>query len=348
MSFLLSIQAFKGKVKDYLQRRYLEQINENQTRKDTFLKCRSDDLNYRCLKRDSSSGLVQSFEHISKSDHHHHHPHSYISTSPGSSTHLKSDTGIKARSFDSSSLLLQHSVSDTNLCCALSASDTDFLQSTSGNIVRSQSKRGLLQRCATIDMEDAPASNIDDEQMATSPTSPIQDEKGDGGKITFSIDRPDDDDDDDDDTTDIKSPSMPMHRPHHRKSTPFRHSYSDQQATEEPNRNFLLPYRHSFEHQSQQVSPHDKRSPTSTMTSMAFPGGVPVSSHPPYSASSDPGPYHPVWSNTPTNPYGLVNFHFPKSQEQLVASAQGSIAQLSTLTKILCDEPSVFTPITPR
>lgn len=340
------VQAFKGKVKDYLQRRYLEQINENQTRKETFLKCRSDDLNYRCLKRDSSSGLVQSFEHISKSDHHHyHHPQTFITTSPGCATHLKSDTGIKARSFDSSSLLLQHSVSDTNLCCALSASDTDFIQSTSGNIVRSQSKRGLLQRCATIDMEDAPPSNTDDEQMASSPTSPIRDEKVDGGKITFSIDRPDDDEDD---TEDIKSPSIPLHRPHQRKSTPFRHSHSDQPTSEEPNRNYLLPYRHSFEHQSHQPLPHEKRSPTLAMTPMVFASGVPVPTHAPYSASSDPGPYHPVWSNTPTNPYGLVNFHFPKSQEHLVASAQGSIAQLSTLTKILCDEPSVFTPISPR
>ena len=68
----------------------------------------------------------------------------------------------------------------------------------------------------------------------------------------------------------------------------------------------------------------------------------------PYSAASDPGPYHSPWSHTPTNPYGVVNFHFPKSQEQLVANAQGSIAQLSTLTKFLCDEPSVFTPISAR
>ena len=338
------IQAFKGKVKDYLQRRYLEQINENQTRKDTFLKCRSDDLNYRCLKRDSSSGLVQSFEHISKPEHHHHHHHAYLSTPPGSSTHLKSNTGVKARSFDSSSLLLQHSVSDTNLCCALSASDTDFVQSSSGNIARSQSKRGLLQRCATIDMEDAPASNIDDEQMTSSPTSPIQDEKVDGGRITFSIDRPDDEVDEEDEQ-DIKSPSMPFYRQHQRRSEPFRHSYSEQQTSEEHNRNYLLPYRHSFEHQSQ----HEKRSSTSTTASnMPFTGGVPVSNHSPYSASSDPGPYHAMWSNTPTNPYGLVNFHFPKSQDHLVASAQGSIAQLSTLTKILCDEPSVFTPISPR
>ncbi|CAF4438005.1 unnamed protein product, partial [Rotaria magnacalcarata] len=43
-----------------------------------------------------------------------------------------------------------------------------------------------------------------------------------------------------------------------------------------------------------------------------------------------------------------VNFHFPKSQENTVANAQGSIAQLSTLTQFLCDEPSVFTPISPR
>jgi hypothetical protein len=65
----------------------------------------------------------------------------------------------------------------------------------------------------------------------------------------------------------------------------------------------------------------------------------------PYSASSDPGPFHSPWFNTPTSPF---NFRFPQSQEQLAVNAQGSIAQLSSLTKMLCDEPSVFTPITPR
>jgi hypothetical protein len=342
-TFVLLLQAFKGKVKDYLQRRYLEQINENQTRKDTFVKCRSDDLNDRCLKRESSSGLVQSFEHISKPEHHHHHTHSN-SSSISPTTH-KSDITGKAHSFDSSSVLLQHSVSDTNLCCALSASDTNFIQSSTGNIVRSQSKRGLLQRCATIDMEDTPALNNDDEQMTSSPTSPIRDEKADGGKITFSIDRPDDEneeEEDDDDVDETKSISIQSNNNQERKSRAFRYSYSDQQTTDEHSRNYLLPYRHSFEQH------HDKRTLSSVLTTMPFTTGIPVPPLAPYSAQSDPGPYHSPWSHTPTNPYGLVNFHFPKSQEHLVNSAQGSIAQLSTLTKILCDEPSVFTPISPR
>jgi hypothetical protein len=338
---LAFLQAFKGKVKDYLQRRYLEQINENQSRKDTFLKCRSDDLSYRCLKRESSSGLVQSFEHISKSDHHHHH-HIYSNPSSVSPTAHKSDISGKAHSFDLSSVHLQHSVSDTNLCCALSASDTNFIQASSGNIVRSQSKRGLLQRCATIDMEDTPALNNEDEHMTSLPTSPICDEKADGGKITFSIDRPDDENEDDEDE-EAKSLSTQSNNQQERKSRPFRHSYSDQPTSDEPNRNYLLPYRHSFEQH------HDKRTLPSAITTMPFTTGVPpILPIAPYSASSDPGPYHSPWSHTPTNPYGLVNFHFPKSQEHLVASAQGSIAQLSTLTKILCDEPSVFTPISPR
>jgi hypothetical protein len=186
-------------------------------------------------------------------------------------------------------------------------------------------------------MEDTPASNINDEQMTSLPTSPINDEKIDPGKITFSIDRPDDDDDDDE----TKSLSIHSDNQHERKSRLFRHSYSDQVTTDEltkNHQNFLLPFRHSFEQQ---------RTLPPAITTMPFTSGVPVPLTP-YSASSDPGPYQSPWSHTPTNPYGLVNFHFPKSQEHLLASAQGSIAQLSTLTKILCDEPSVFTPITPR
>jgi hypothetical protein len=252
----------------------------------------------------------------------------------------KTDTTIKAHSFDSSSVLLQHSVSDTNLCCALSASDTNFIQSQSGNIIRSQSKRGLLQRCATIDMEDTPASNIDDEHMTSLPTSPTADEKIDAGAITFNIDRPDDDEDEE-----TKSLSIEPNNQCERKSRPFRHSYSDQQSTNDliktNNNNFLAPYRRSFEQQ------HDKRTIPSAITTMSFASNAPLPLAP-YSAASDPGPYHSPWSHTPTNSYGLMNFHFPRSQEHLLASAQGSMAQLSTLTKILCDEPSVFTPISAR
>lgn len=272
----------------------------------------------------------------------------------------KSDrTGVggKACSFDSFSVHLQHSVSDTNLCCVLSASDTNFIQSQSSQIIRSPSKRGLLQRGATIDMEDAPASNIDDEHMTSSPTSPTADEKNDAGKITFSIDRPDDDDDDDDDDhharqtrtrpeqPELKSPLIPANLHSERKSRPFRHSHSDQPSSDSfgkgGSNQFLGPYRHSFENQ------HDPRTLPVPLTGMPYHTGVHIPLAP-YSASSDPGPYQSPWSHTPPNSYGLMNFHFPKSQDNLVASAQGSIAQLSSLTKILCDEPSVFTPITPR
>ncbi|UJR38081.1 hypothetical protein I4U23_030762 [Adineta vaga] len=360
-ALIANSQLFKGKVKDYLQRRYLEQISEHQTRKDTFIKCRSDDLNYRHLKRDSSAELVQSFEHINKPEHH----HSNFNYSINPST-------IKAHSFDSSSMLLQHSVSDTNLCCALSAADTSFLPSQNAPIIRSQSKRGLLQRCATIDMEDTPALNVEDEQMVSSPTLPITtNDKNEAGKIIFSIERAEEDtntnndvgedhdvsNNDKHENSQRKSLTIPtnVHHHHPRKSRPFRHSYSDQQTTADlnannpHNTNFLFPYRHSFDHQ------HDRRMlPTATTTTtttatipMPFMNGMPPSLAP-HSASSDPGAYHSLWSHTPTNPYNLVNFHFPKSQEHLVASAQGSIAQLSTLTKILCNEPSVFTPITPR
>lgn len=336
-------------MKDYLQRRYLEQINEHQARKDTFLKCRSDDLNYHCVKSEPSSILVSSCEHISKSDEHshpHNHRHHILSnsTSTPSAMH-KTNTNLKAYSFDAPGTLLQHSVSDTNLCCAASASETNFVQSPSGNIIRSQSKRGLLQRCATIDMEDAPPSNINDEQMTSLPTSPTTVEKLDAGKITFSIDRPDDEDDvDDDDKQTTNQANEPIIQ-HVRNSRRFRHSYSEQKANDESTSNYnntlCVPFRHSFEQQN------EKRTFSSGLPTISCTNNVPLPITP-YSASSDPGPYLSPWSNTPTNPYGLLNFHFPKSQENVVASAQGSIAQLSTLTKFLCDEPSVFTPISPR
>ena len=92
---------------------------------------------------------------------------------------------------------------------------------------------------------------------------------------------------------------------------------------------FSLPYPYSSEQEQR----------TST-----FPSGIPLPLTP-YSASSDPGPFHSPWFNTPTSTF---NFRFPQSQESSVTNAQGSIAQLSSLTKMLCDEPSVFTPISPR
>lgn len=65
----------------------------------------------------------------------------------------------------------------------------------------------------------------------------------------------------------------------------------------------------------------------------------------PYSASSDPGPVRSPWLHTPTSTF---NFPFPLNQDPLSVNAQSSITQLSTLTKMLCDEPSVFTPVSPR
>jgi hypothetical protein len=109
------------------------------------------------------------------------------------------------------------------------------------------------------------------------------------------------------------------------------HSYSEQSRTKTKTNHFPLPY-HPLSEQEQ-----EQRTTT-------FPGGIPLPLTP-YSATSDPGPFHSPWFNTPTSTF---NFRFPQSQEPAVANAQGSIAQLSTLTKMLCDEPSVFTPITPR
>jgi hypothetical protein len=158
-------------------------------------------------------------------------------------------------------------------------------------------------------MEDTPALNNDDEHMTSLPTSPIADEKNDAGKITFSIDRPDDDEEEhisnnhDDDN--IKPLSIQTNVQCERKSRPFRHSCSDQQTTDNLTKNhnnsFLVPYRHSFEQQ------HEKRTLPSAIPTIPFATGIPLPLTP-YSASSDPGPYHSPWSNTPTNPYGLVNF----------------------------------------
>jgi hypothetical protein len=110
----------------------------------------------------------------------------------------------------------------------------------------------------------------------------------------------------------------------------------DMDDTEQPSSkiktsHFPLPYPYLSEQEQEQR--------TST-----FPSRIPLSLTP-YSVSSDPGPFHSPWLNTPTSTF---NFRFPQSQELAVANAQGSIAQLSSLTKMLCDEPSVFTPISPR
>ena len=112
-------------------------------------------------------------------------------------------------------------------------------------------------------------------------------------------------------------------------SPSFRYSYSKPSTKKQVN-HLLLPYNPSSEQE------HEKRT--------SFSGGIPLPPTP-YSASSDPGPFRSPWFNTPTSTF---NFRFPQGQEQIIASAQGSIAQLSTLTKMLCNESSVFTPISPR
>ncbi len=158
------------------------------------------------------------------------------------------------------------------------------------SLVRSESKRGLLQRSSTIDTDDT---------------------SNDTTKITFNIDQPDDDEEEEEEDE-------------------SQQSYSKQQ-TKNKNNLILLPYHHPCEQE------YDKRK-------SSFSNTIPLPLTP-YSATSDPGPYHSPWFNTPTSSF---NFRFPQSQESLAVNAQGSIAQLSTLTKMLCDEPSLFTPITPR
>ena len=318
----------------------MEQINEHKSRKETFIKCRSDDLNYSCIKREASPERVQSYECISKPKHHYHPTCSNSFTAL--LTTCKSGTTEKTYSFDASPILLQHSVSDTNLCCTLSVSDSKLNQSQNEDTIHSQSKHGLLRRCATIDMEESPTSKIEDEPMTSLPTSPIIDEKTDRRTIIFSTDRPTDDDRD-------QSPKIQSSAQLGKQSHTLLHSYSDQQITEEfssnnnnnNDNNLLIPCPRSFE------QPHKKKAIPLAIPSMPFATaiGLPPA---PYSASSDPGPYHSPWSNTPTNPYGLVNFHFPKTQKNAAVNAQGSITQLSTLTKFFCDEPSLCTPITPR
>jgi hypothetical protein len=233
------LQIFKGKVKDYLQRRYLEQIVEHQPHKEILTKFRSNNIN----SFDSSS----------------------------SSTINKPSITSKSRSLDLPSNSSQNTINAENV-----------------SIVRSQSKRGLLQHYTPIDMDDT---------------------SNDTGKITFNIDQPDDEEEEDEEA---------------------QYSFSEQQSNNKTN-NFLLPYYHSFEQEQ------------GTITS-PFPSRISVPPAP-YSASSDPGPFHSPWFNTPTSSF---NFRFPPSKDPLHVNTQGTIAQLSTLTKMLCDEPSVFTPISPR
>ncbi|CAF1008633.1 unnamed protein product [Adineta ricciae] len=245
----VSLQTFKGKVKDYLQRRYLEQTNEPQSRKDMLTKHRTEQM--------SSFDL-------------------------SSSTLPKPAIPFKSHSFDSSQ-------------SSTMKAEQYLLSPTS-------SKRGLLRHYTTIDIDDT---------------------SNDAGKITFSINQPDDDDDnDDDDVVQEEEETKPL--------LSYRHSSTESRTTKQSN-HLLLPY-HPHSHDQDQ----NARTPYSS--SMQLPLT-------PYSVSSDPGPFRSPWFNTPTSPF---NFRFPQTQEQAHMNAQGTIAQLSTLTKMLCDEPSIFTPISPR
>lgn len=136
---------------------------------------------------------------------------------------------------------------------------------------------------------------------------------------SLKADRPNDDDDDDDNE---KEESLACSQPSNKNRTKLF----------PPPLPLLSPYHH--------LSDHDQEK-----RMFASPNRLPLP-HTPYSATSDPGPYHSPWLNTPTS--STFNFRFPHPQEQTLVHAQGTIAQLSTLTQMLCDEPSIFTPISPR
>ena len=144
-------------------------------------------------------------------------------------------------------------------------------------------------------------------------TIDIDDSSNETEKTLYNIDPSDDDDGGGGDDEAEKSPLFP-------------YSYSTQQITNKP-KPFLVPYRLSNEQEQEKQS-------------SIYPSGISLTL-PPYSAASDPGPFHSPWFNTPTS--STFNFHFPQGQEQLAANAQGSIVQLSTLTSMLCDEPRDYT-----
>ncbi|CAF0831636.1 unnamed protein product [Rotaria sordida] len=133
-------------------------------------------------------------------------------------------------------------------------------------------------------------------------------------KLAFSIDQPDDDFDNDDND----------------KSSSFQHSYSEQQTNDKNNHWFIPCYRADEQEQNKRQSSFPSRT------------SLPET---PYLTSSDPGPFHSSWFNISTSP---SKFQLPQCQEQFVTNSEGSIAQLSTLTNTLCDEPNVFTSVSPR
>ena len=114
------------------------------------------------------------------------------------------------------------------------------------------------------------------------------------------------------------------------KAFPFRDSYLKQHVTHQ-DMSYIIPSHYS----SQQE--HEKQS-----TALSIP--TPLSSAL-YSVATDPRPFHSPWFIRSTSPF---QFQFSQCQEQIVANAQKNITQSTNLTKMFCDEASVFTPITPR
>ncbi|CAF3691056.1 unnamed protein product [Rotaria sp. Silwood1] len=143
----------------------------------------------------------------------------------------------------------------------------------------------------------------------------IDDTSNSTGTMIFSIDQHDDnvDDNDDDD-----------------ESSSFKNLYSEQQ-TNDTNNQWFIPYYHSGQEEQ------DKRT-------SSFPSRISLP-HSPYLASSDPGPFHSPWFNTPTS---SCEFRFPEYQEQLVTNSEGSIVQLPKLKKTLSDQPNEFIPVRPK
>ena len=206
-------------MKDYLQRRYLGQIDEYQARKDLFAR------------------------------------------------HSRGD----GHAVDSPALSLAHSRSDTHLLL-----DRD----------RPTSRRGFLQRTATIDIEDQPSAH----------EHPIE--------LRHRLD------------------SDPIHDDRAtREKRPYRHSHSEQTASSlhhhlQPN------YRYSFE--------HDEPSAYSMANRLSLPLT-------PYSASSDPGPYHSPWFNTPMELSGVTRFQFPQRREPSMEHPSTFFAAESNLVSTSAD-----------
>ncbi|CAF0760164.1 unnamed protein product [Didymodactylos carnosus] len=402
----INSQGFKGKVKDYLQRRYLEQLEDRAQRKDTFTKCRSDDINY-SVCRDERDVLLQisSSQKTSTSQQQRHElssSHANISSFTNEPTVTFSPLNIKARSLDLT-VPREHSVSDSTIHPSISRSYSkrrlERLVLTTVIAWITASVSDILSfRMITIDMEDAPNSNSYENGRELAKDRQMSSPPADCTKITFSIDQhfdpvePSTDEVRENVITTNPTPILftklsnvrsarnltvddALQSDFHERTFrhPLQHSYSEQTSNKQGEHSpdcqqldqssILTSYRHQYPlsptdtmdprlkqllppqtHRIQPCSQIKQQSFDRILTPIVFP---PLLRGPttPFSAASDPGQYS---SQTAPNPYTLVSFHFPKSQEPMAVNAQGSIAQLSNLTKILCDEQNVFTPISPR